>query len=333
MVWSSNDQALLQLLLRTLGSLQGANPHCRVAEEQAHVLEEPRGWQYSFVLEFELMGLLAPLLRVQRTLLLQSSLNSQALKLSRMGVTESELSGLSEALADGAESMQLEHDGGGGSGGGRRAAECDQMLRGALRLLLSWRESEVECAHLRSWQALPMSSSGGDTPRSAQLGEEAAYSITELVADAFRLSAPCMGVNCPPHANSVAGRGDQPCAHGGHASFHAPLTRVLASFAHVKCSSAPFTSCDAPTEAQLRASESFELGRALFAGSSSSWSIGQLFGIDDESQFDFHQPAATRALMLFLADTPLRVGVFSAQIAQGLWVRNGSLTMEHQVYI
>ena len=54
------DPSLLQLLLQIFSSLQSANAHTRQVAQ--HVEYESRGWQYAFILEFEIIGVLKPIL-------------------------------------------------------------------------------------------------------------------------------------------------------------------------------------------------------------------------------------------------------------------------------
>ena len=55
------DPCLLQLLTCVVAALQTANPHTR--QLGRHVEYESRGWQYAFILEFEVTGVLKPILR------------------------------------------------------------------------------------------------------------------------------------------------------------------------------------------------------------------------------------------------------------------------------
>lgn len=55
------DPSLLQLLTCVVAALQTANPHTR--QLGRHVEYESRGWQYAFILEFEVTGVLKPILR------------------------------------------------------------------------------------------------------------------------------------------------------------------------------------------------------------------------------------------------------------------------------
>ena len=55
------DPSLLKLLTCVVAGLQTANPHKR--QLGRHVEYESRGWQYAFILEFEVTGVLKPILR------------------------------------------------------------------------------------------------------------------------------------------------------------------------------------------------------------------------------------------------------------------------------